>query len=113
MVIPFSGVVMGIIRAILWGLLLSPAHPDLRLVMILYSITLILEGQGYILAIFAAYLDGCAFLWSKTVGAETHAEGYWEGMKQTGKIYVLVTLTLAAAAIYEVLEVVIIRQLIQ
>ena len=34
LIIPFSGLLMGIFRAALWGLLLSPAYPDLRLVMI-------------------------------------------------------------------------------
>lgn len=107
LVIPFSGFVMGIYRASIWGLLLSPAHPDMRMVMIPHSITLILEGQAYILTLLAAYIQGRAFLWPKTVGLETHAKGYLEGVKRTGKLYVLVILTLAIAASYEVLEVVI------
>lgn len=110
LVIPFSGFLVGLYRAIMWGLLLSPAHPDLRLVMIPHSLTLLLEGQGYILAILAAYLQGRAFLWPKTVSAETHIKGYWEGLKQTVKIYTLVTLILVVAAIYEVIEVVILTQ---
>ena len=56
LVIPFSGLLVGIYRAILWGLLLSPADPDLRLIMIPHSITLIIEGQAYILTMLAA---GC------------------------------------------------------
>lgn len=110
LVIPFSGLLVGLYRAVLWGLLLSPAHPDLRLVMIPHSLTLLLEGQGYILAILAAYLQGRAFLWPKTVNAETHLKGYWEGLKKTGKIYTLVTLILVIAAIYEVIEVVILTR---
>ncbi len=111
LIIPFSGLLVGIYRAIVWGLLLSPANPDLRLVMIPHSITLIIEGQAYILTMLAAYVHGRAFLWPKIVGVESRAKGYLEGLKQTGKLYVLVILTLAIAAIYEVIEVVIMVKL--
>ena len=107
LVIPFSGILVGIYRAILWGLLLSPANPDLRLAMIPHSLTLILEGQAYILAMLAAYIQGRAFLWPKSVGLESRAKGYLEGLKRTGKLYLLIILTLAIAAIYEVIEVII------
>jgi len=111
LLIPFSGILVGIYRAIVWGLLLSPANPDLRLVMIPHSITLIIEGQAYILTMLAAYIQGRAFLFPKTVGLESRARGYLEGLKRTGKLYTLVILTLAIAAIYEVIEVVIIIKL--
>jgi hypothetical protein len=108
LIIPFSGLLIGIYRAILWGLLLSPASPDLRLVMIPHSITLIIEGQAYILTMLAAYIQGRAFLWPKSVDLESHAKSYLEGLKQTGKLYLLIILTLIIAAIYEVIEAVVI-----
>jgi hypothetical protein len=107
LVIPFSGMLVGIYRAVLWGLILSPANPDLRLAMIPHSLTLVLEGQAYILTMLAAYVQGRAFLWPRTVGVEGHGQGYLEGLKRTGKLYGLVILTLLVAAIYEVIEVVI------
>jgi len=61
--------------------------------------------------LFAVYLQGRAFLWPKSVGLETHKQGYVEGLKRTGRMYVLVVLTLAIAAVYEVLEVVLIAKL--
>jgi hypothetical protein len=111
LIIPFAGILVGVYRAVLWGLLLSPANSDLRLVMIPHSLTLIIEGQAYILTMLAAYVHGRTFLWPKLVGVESHAQGYLEGLKQTGKLYVLVILTLAIAAIYEVIEVVIMVRL--
>jgi hypothetical protein len=108
LVIPFSGLLMGVVRAILWGLILSPAEPSLRMVMIPHSVTLILEGQGYILALLAAWIHGRAFLWPRTAGVEGHIAGYVEGLKRTGRLYVLVVLVLAVAAIYEVAEVLLI-----
>jgi hypothetical protein len=113
LLIPFSGLLIGFYRAVLWGLILSPAHPDLRLVMIPHFLTLLLEGQAYILAMLAAYIQGRAFLWPNTVGLESRSRGYLEGLKRTGRIYVLVMLTLLVAAIYEVIEVVIMIQLVQ
>ena len=107
LIIPFSGLLVGVYRAILWGLLLSPANPDLRLTMIPHSITLIIEGQAYILTMLAAYIQGRAFLWPKSVGLESRTKGYLEGLKRTGKLFSLIILTLAIAAIYEVIEVVI------
>lgn len=113
LVIPFSGFLIGIYRAVLWGLLLSPAHPDMRLIMIPHMLTLIIEGQAYILTLLAAYIQGRAFLWPQSVGLESRARGYLEGLKRTGKIYVLVILTLAIAAVYEVIEVVLMAKFFQ
>src|SRR5512143_2295188 len=107
LLVPFSGFLIGLYRAAMWGLILSPAHPQMRLIMIPHSLTLLLEGQAYILTLLAAYIQGRAFLWPKTVGLETHVKGYVEGLKRTGKIYLLVIFTLLIAAIYEVIEVVI------
>lgn len=113
LIIPFSGLLVAAYRAILWGLLLSPAHPGMRLVMIPHSVVLILEGQAYILTMLAAYIQGRAFLWPKHVGLESRARGYLEGLKRTGKLYLLIILTLAIAALYEVIEVVIMIRLLR
>ena len=110
LIIPFSGVLVGAYRAILWGLLLSPANPNLRLIMIPPSITLVLEGQAYILAMLAAAIQGRTFLWPRTTGLESRIKGYVEGLKRTGRLYLLVLLTLGIAAIYEVIEVVVMIQ---
>jgi hypothetical protein len=106
LVIPFIGMFMGILRSALWGLLLSPAYPPLRLLMIPHSLTLILEGQGYILGLLAVYVQGKAFLWPESAGVQGHWRGYVEGLKRTGWLYSLVILMLLIAAIYEALEVI-------
>lgn len=110
LIIPFIGTLMFVLRAILWGLIFSPASPEMRLVMIPHSLTLILEGQAYILVMFALYLQGRAFLWPKSAGVEGFGRGYLEGLRRTGKIYVLVILTLAVAAVYEVIEVILLAK---
>ena len=111
LIVPFLGFLLGIYRAALWGLMFYPGHPDVGTMMIPHSITLLIEGQAYILALFGVYLQGRAFLWPRSVGLETHKQGYVEGLKRTGKIYILVILTLAIAAIYEVIEVVLMAKI--
>jgi hypothetical protein len=75
--------------------------------MIPHSITLLIEGQAYILTMLAAYIQGRSFLWPRAVGLDSHWKGYTEGVKLSARLYALVVLTLIVAAIYEVIEVVI------
>ena len=112
LVVPFSGLLLGGCRAILWGLVLSPTGSSgLSLAMIPHSLTLILEGQAYILAMLAAYIHGRAFLWPRTVGEADHGRGYVIGLKRSLRLYWAVVILLAVAAIYEALEVILIMPL--
>ncbi len=106
LIVPFAGIPLGVYRAVLWGLVLAPTTRELALVMIPHSVTLLLEGQAYVLAIFAAYVHGLAFLLPGTVGLSSHREGYAAGLKTVARVYLLVVLVLAAAALYEAIEVV-------
>ncbi len=106
LIIPFSGLLMGVYRAILWGLILSPANAGMAGPMIPHSLTLILEGQAYILAMLAVYIQGKAFLKPSAYGVAGHLRGYVEGLRRTGWIYLLIVLFLAVATIYEALEVI-------
>jgi hypothetical protein len=91
---------------VLWGLVLAPTTRELALVVIPHSVTLLLEGQAYVLAIFAAYVHGLAFLRPETVGLARHREGYAAGLKTVARVYLLVVIVLAGAALYEAIEVV-------
>ena len=106
LMIPFSGLAMGVFRAIMWGLLLSPSNPSLAGAMIPHSLVLLLEGQGYVLALLGVYIHGRAILRPGEFGAKDRLHGYLAGLRATGWIYVLVALVLAAAAIYEAVEVI-------
>jgi hypothetical protein len=112
LVIPFSGLLMGAVRAVLWGLVLSPTTPELARGMIPHSLTLVIEGQGYILALLAVYVHGKAFLWPRTVGAASRGQGYLAGLRRSAQLYLLVVLVLAVAAVYEALEVIFIVPLL-
>lgn len=110
LVIPFSGMLVGVLRAVLWGLLFSPGAPgfsDIGLLPALFVTgLLLLEGQGYVLAMLAAYVQGRAFLFPASVGATGHAQGYWEGVKRAALVYMLVVIVLAVAAVYEAVGVI-------
>lgn len=106
LVLPFAGLVTGCFRALLWGLLLSPANPQLRLVMIPHSLTLILEGQAYVVAMYASYV-----LWASVFRPEQPGLGlgrrYVAGLAQGLRLYLLVVILLAVAALYEAFELIV------
>jgi hypothetical protein len=106
LIIPFSGLLMGAYRAILWGLILSPSNASLAGPMIPHSLTLLLEGQAYILVMLSIYVHGKAFLRPSAYAVEGRLQGYLEGLRRTGWIYLLVVALLAIAAIYEAFEVI-------
>jgi hypothetical protein len=62
---------------------------------------LLLEGEAYVLAMLAAYLQGRALLAPRSVGAISHGEGYRREVGIALQIYALVILMLIAAALYE------------
>jgi hypothetical protein len=105
LIIPFSGLLIGLVRAVTWGLLFSP--PTLAVggreaaMGLLIAILLVLEGQGYVLAMLAAWVQGRAFLFPQSVGAADRGQGYLVGIKRSLHLYVLVALVLAVAAVYE------------
>jgi hypothetical protein len=107
LILPFSGLFMGAYRAFLWGLIYSPTSTQMQMVLLPHSLTLILEGQAYVLTLLGVVIQGRALLLPRTVGATTHLEGLWTGIKLSAQLYILVILVLAIAAIYEVLEAVI------
>jgi len=104
-VIPFFGLVVGGCRALLWGLLLAPQGP-LAGPMVPHSLTLLLEGQGYVLAMLGTWISGLATLRPRTFGLESHWRGYILGVKETVRLYPLIALALSLAALYEAFEVI-------
>ncbi len=74
--------------------------------MIPHSLTLVIEGQAYILAMLGAWILGRAFVSPQRVGALSWKEGYLRGLRSGASIYLLVAIVLAVAAVYEVLEVI-------
>ena len=102
-VIPFLGIFAQLYRAYLWGILFAPIGP-LRYTLIPHSLTLLIEGQAYVLCAFAAYVHGRQFLWPQHYGMSSHRQGYVVGAASTLKLYSLIVAMLLAGAVYEVIE---------
>jgi hypothetical protein len=98
LIVPFSGLVLGALRALLWGLMFSPTAV-IGAGFFLLLPTIVLEGQGYVLAMLAAYVQGVAFVRPKSVGEKSRGRGYLEGLKRSTRIYVLVAIVLVVAAV--------------
>jgi hypothetical protein len=103
-VVPGSGVILAVFRAISWGLLLGPATWQQALVMLPHSGTLLLEGEGYILAtFFGLMMAQLVFHRDSTASVRSN---YTQGILLNLRGSVLVALVLAVAAIYESTEVI-------
>ena len=107
LVLPFSGLAVGGLRAFVWGLLFSPAPSAITLRNLpagaVIAGLLFLEGQGYVLTMLAAWIQSRARTQPASVGAATRREGSRLGLQLTAQLYRAVVLTLTVAAVYEVL----------
>jgi hypothetical protein len=103
---PPAGILVGFLRAFLWGLVLAPTTPQFGLVMIPHGITLLLEGQAYILAVFAACRLGQLLLWPESIGLTSRWRAYLAGLRETALINILVAIVLLVSALWEAFEVI-------
>ncbi|MHC4570900.1 MAG: hypothetical protein ACYS0C_02330 [Planctomycetota bacterium] len=103
-IVPGAGVLIAGVRAALWGLLLAPSFVALSSAMLLHSFTLLLEGEGYILASFFGLLI-LIYLFRKAEGTSV-AGRYGRALLMNVRGNLLVALVLAIAAIYEAIEVI-------
>lgn len=112
LVIPFSGLLVAAFRAALWGLIFAPATlyvtPPEAMRGVLIGLLIFLEGQGYVLTMLAAYVQGKSFLLPASVAAAGRWQGYRMGVSRSLRLYLLVSITLAVAAIYEAVIVIVV-----
>lgn len=106
LVIPGIGLLLGIFRSLSWGLLLSPTTESLAGVMIPHSITLLLEGEAYILCMLFVYL----MVRELVRGEGSLGERYRKGVGLNMRGFLLVLLVLAVAALYEATEVILLMR---
>jgi hypothetical protein len=106
-VIPGSGAVLAAFRATTWGLLLAPATMQQAAAMLPHSGTLLLEGEGYILATFFGLMIPVAIFRRPPVSdPPAPKRGYVWAVLLNLKGSILVALVLAVAALYEAIEVI-------
>ena len=109
MIVPFFGLLFVSFRAISWGILFSPFTGHYGPEIIPHYLTTILEGEGYVLAALAVYVQSAWVLprvWSRSAA-------YRDGVIESFQIYKLVTIVLAVAAVYEACEVIYLAPLLK
>jgi hypothetical protein len=103
-VLPGSGAFVAAVRAVVWGLLLAPTFESNAFSMLPHSGTLLLEGEGYILAaLFAALIP--IYIVQSSLGGNRLSR-FGRALLLNLKSNLLVALVLAVAALYEAIEVI-------
>jgi len=107
LLLPFWALLMGAYRALLWGIMLViPVQGILPLSTLMpHYLTIILEGEAYVVAIFACTRGLFALLKPKNFGTDSRLRAYWKSIKDNGKLLLIVIALLAVAAAYEAWEV--------
>jgi hypothetical protein len=104
LIVPGIGVFVLGFRALLWGLMLAPTFVNLSGMMLPHSLTVLLEGEGYIVAGFFAILIP-VYLFRKSEGPSL-VKRYGRAVLMNLRGNVLVAIILMIAAIYEAIEVI-------
>jgi hypothetical protein len=104
LVIPGVGGLVALFRAAVWGILLAPTFLMFARTMLFHSGTILLEGEGYLLATFFAVLVP-VYLCSPQAG-EKVGNRYANALLMNLKGNLLVFLVLTFAALYEAIEVI-------
>jgi hypothetical protein len=107
LIIPFWALLFGAFRALLWGVMLVVPVPGVLPLSTLapHYLTLLLEGEGYIVAMFACTRGLMALLKPSSFGKDSRLKAYWQSIKDNGKLLLVVAVILAVAAAYEAWEV--------
>jgi len=103
-----AGLLLSWLRAFMWGFLLAPAIPALAYSMLPHSGTMLLEGEGYILAAFFGGLIPIHTVSSRLGGNPLSRWGRVLLLNFTANFWV--ALVLAVAAIYEATEVILMNR---
>jgi hypothetical protein len=106
--LPGSGTVVAALRCTLWGLILAPTLTVLALSMLPHSGTMLLEGEGYILATIFGLLIPIHIVQSSLGG--TPLSRFGRVILLNIKASLLIALVLAVAAVYEATEVILMNR---
>jgi hypothetical protein len=107
LIIPFWALIMGAFRALVWGIMLVVPVPGLLPLnrAAPHYLTMLLEGEAYVVAIFAATRGIIALVRPQDFGTPSRLRAYGQAILDNAKLMLVVIVLLAAAAIYEAWEV--------
>ncbi len=107
LIIPIWAPFMGLIRALMWGIMLIVPVPGVLPwnSVVPHYLTILLEGEAYVVAIFACLRQVKALLKIGSIPKGQRMGAYIKTMMDNVKLLALVALILAVAALYEAWEV--------
>lgn len=113
LILPFSGILTGSLRAFAWGFIvpLTILSGGVSAIFFFVLLLVLLEGEGYVVAMLASFVQGRALLFPASVGVRKRLQGYTAGLRATATLYLVVATVLAVAALYEVVLVFALRVL--
>lgn len=107
LIFPPWALLMGLIRSLMWGIMLIvpveglyPLNTALP-----HYLTLVLEGEAYVVAIFACVRQIKALVKPQAFGTDDRLKAYFKSIVDNGRLLLVVILLLAIAALYEAWEV--------
>lgn len=108
LILPFWALLFCTFRALIWGVMLVVPVPGVLPLSTLapHYLTLVLEGEAYIIAMFACTRGLIALLKPKAFGTDSRLQAYKQAIIDIGKLLLVVALVLAVAAAYEAVEVI-------
>jgi hypothetical protein len=104
MVVPGTGALATVVRAFAWGLMLAPTFEMNAYAMLPHSLTMLLEGGGYILAAFFALMIPISMVESRP--GTSVGQRYLRALVLNVQGNLVVALVLTVAACYEAVEVI-------
>ncbi len=92
-------------RALLWGMAFVVPYERLTFgKLIFHYVTLLIEGEAYVIAIFACMRQVEALVWPSRFGESSRLRAYGRAIIDNFKLLLVVAVILAAGAIYEAFE---------
>ncbi len=107
LIFPPWALFMGLVRSLIWGIMLVvPMDGILPLGRVVpHYLTLLLEGEAYVVAIFACVRQIKALVKPQAFGTDDRLKAYARSIVDNGKLLLVVALLLAISALYEAWEV--------
>ncbi|WP_048198621.1 stage II sporulation protein M [Methanocella arvoryzae] len=110
LILPFWALLFCAYRALLWGIMLVVPVPGIMPLSVLapHYLTLLLEGEAYVVAMFACTRGLIALLKPQSFGTDSRLQAYKKAIIDIGKLLIVVALLLGVAAVYEAAEVILV-----
>ncbi|WP_424358083.1 hypothetical protein [Methanocella sp. MCL-LM] len=102
---PPYALLMGCLRSLTWGIAFIIPQGKMTLRVILpHLLTLLIEGEAYVIAIFGCLRQAEGLLWPARLGESSRIGGYLHAVRDNIRLLILVTVILVVGALYEAFE---------